>query len=78
MIQSGVPQYLYRQFDTGVVTMPQKQVYIKNGVKIQATENGTYMSVHFNLKGIKQGYTEQIRKDKFEILMFLGEFKQIA
>lgn len=72
-----MPQTLYKELDTDIVTMPQKQVYQKNGVKIQATENGTYYSCHFNLKGIKQGYTEQIRKDKFELLMTLGEFKRI-
>lgn len=76
-----MPQNIYRYFDTDIVTMTQsqqeKQVYKKNGVKITATENGTYFSCHFNLAGLRQGYTEQIRKDKFELLMTLGEFKRL-
>lgn len=52
--------------------------YRKNGVTISVKENGTYMHCRFNLQGLKAGHTEQIRKDKFEILMFLGEFQKIA
>lgn len=62
---------------THIVKTRTKETWRKNYVTIEATENGTYYSVHFKLEGLKSGWTEQIRKDKFQILMFLDNWRQV-